>query len=377
MGLPDTANQTTLVSAILDGAFETPPWSSFLAQLRQLTQAEFVTLLFRPPGRPLGEALHLFVGAVTEREMKENYLQPHSSLDFLIALEMEEGRVYSFAELYPPRNPALTNFFNELVVPSGITVCRMLRVAEPSGVSAWLGLSRRENDFGRQDDATLKLITPILRGALRNYVALEHANFTASVAGDAMRRLHFGWMALDAHGYIVDHDREAERVFTLSGVIGKGPKGLLTVENKQLKTDIFRAIEALAGGDQANSKTRARAFTLSRDPWLDMLLMAASSNRLSANPRAAVIAYIHADSWQATDRCEQLSQLFNLSRSEAKLAFALSRGMTITRAAESLGIKIGTARKCSKMIYAKTGAGGLPDLVRIVMRSVLALAPKE
>jgi DNA-binding CsgD family transcriptional regulator len=108
-----------------------------------------------------------------------------------------------------------------------------------------------------------------------------------------------------------------------------------------------------------------------------MLLIPASQNRMSASPRATVVAYIHGDSWQATDRCEQLTQLFGLSRSEARLALALSRGMTITEAADSLGVKIGTARKCSKLIYAKTGAGGLPDLVRIVMRSVLALAPKD
>ncbi len=371
--MSNAPNQTTLISAILDGAFETSPWSSFLDQLKTMTDAEYVTFLFRPPGRPLGEALHLFAGDVSEREIDDNYLRRHSNLDFLGELEMEEGRVYSFGELYPPKNPALAQFYDETVAPSGITVCRMLRVMEPSGISAWLAISRRARDFGRQDDATLKMITPILRGAVRNYVALEHARFTAGVTGDAMRRLHFGWMALDAHGHVVEHDTEAGRVFARSGVLGKGPNGLLTVHNSRLKLDIFGAIRDLAGSTQ----TRARAFTLSQDPWLDMLLMPALTNRLSVNPRAAIIAYIHGDSWQATDRCEQLSQLFRLSRSEARLALALSRGMTITQAAENLGIKVETARKCSKLIYAKTGAAGLPDLVRIVMRSVLALAPKE
>lgn len=371
--MPNGPDQTTLVSAILDGAFETPPWASFLDQIKQLTHAEFATLLFRPPGRPLGEALHLFSGEVTQQKLNEYYLQPHSNLDFLAELAMEEGRVYSFDELYPPKNPALTAFYEGIVAPSGITSCRMLRVMEPSGVSAWLAISRRANDFTEQDDALLKVITPILRGAVRNYVALEQVHFTATVASDAMRRLHFGWMALDAAGRVVEHDPEAGRVFALSGVLGKGPNGFLTVQSNRLKSEIFNAIQVLAG----NSQARARAFTLSQDPWLDMLLMPAVSNRLSANPRAAIIAYIHGDSWQETDRCEQLTQLFSLSRSEARLALALSRGMTITQAAASLGVKVETARKCSKIIYAKTGAGGLPDLVRIVMRSVLALAPKD
>lgn len=370
--MPQTIDQSQLVSAVLDGAFESPPWTSFLHQLRELTQAEFVTLLFRPPGRPLDETLHMFSGNATDQEILENYYQPHSSMDFLGALEMDEGRVYRFDELYPPRDSALTKFYEELVVPSGISVCRMLRVMEPSGVSAWLAISRISGDFGARDDAILEVITPVLRGALRNFVALEHSRFTARVASDAMRGLRFGWMALDAEGHIVDHDPEAGSVFVLSKILSKSPGGRLEVHSPSLKAGIFTAIRDLAQG-----KGKARAFTLSQEPWLDMLIVPATATGLSANPRAAVIAYVHGDSWLAADRCEQLTELFGLTRSEARLALALSRGMNIAGAAEHLGVKEATARKCTKQIYAKTGAAGLPDLVRIVMRSVLALAPRD
>lgn len=88
-----------------------------------------------------------------------------------------------------------------------------------------------------------------------------------------------------------------------------------------------------------------------------------------------MIAYVHGDNWHAVDRHEQLAELFGLSPREAKMALALSRGMTIAEAAVELGLTVGSARMYSKMIYAKTGARGLPDLVRIVLRSVLAFAP--
>jgi DNA-binding CsgD family transcriptional regulator len=90
----------------------------------------------------------------------------------------------------------------------------------------------------------------------------------------------------------------------------------------------------------------------------------------------AAIAYVHGDSWSASDRCEQLAELFSLSPREAQLALALSGGMTISEAAAELGVTVGSARIYSKHIYAKTGARGLPDLVRLVMRSVLAIAPE-
>jgi DNA-binding CsgD family transcriptional regulator len=365
-------NQTTLISAILEGAFETPPWSSFLDQLKRITQAEYVTFLLRPPGRPVAESLHLFKGDATDQEVYEKYYNPYSSLDILSAFELQEGQIYSFDQLYPSKNSEVAEFYDNLVVPSGITACRMLKVTEPSGVSAWLAISRRVGDFTRKDDANLLAITPILRGALRHHVALEQARFAAAVTSDAMRRLHFGWAALDAQGVVVDHDPEAGRVFALSRILSKGPGGRLEVHLPHLKAGIMGAIH-----DLANGKGKARAFTLSQDPWLDMLIVQAISKGMSSNPRASVIAYVHGDSWSATDRCEQLTQLFGLSPSEARLAFALSRGMNIAQAAEFLGIKIETARKCTKLIYGKTGAGGLPDLVRLVMRSILVLAPTD
>jgi DNA-binding CsgD family transcriptional regulator len=49
--------------------------------------------------------------------------------------------------------------------------------------------------------------------------------------------------------------------------------------------------------------------------------------------------------------------------------------MTLAEAATEFGLTIETARTYSKDLYEKTGARGQPDLVRIVLRSVLAVAP--
>jgi DNA-binding CsgD family transcriptional regulator len=89
----------------------------------------------------------------------------------------------------------------------------------------------------------------------------------------------------------------------------------------------------------------------------------------------SVIAYVHGDNWHSADRCSQLSDLFALSPSEARLALALCRGKSIAEAAAELGLALETARSYSKSIYLKTGTRGMADLVRIVMGSVLALAP--
>jgi DNA-binding CsgD family transcriptional regulator len=91
-------------------------------------------------------------------------------------------------------------------------------------------------------------------------------------------------------------------------------------------------------------------------------------------PGPAVVAYIHSDTWSSADRCDQLAQLFDLIPCEARLALALSRGMSIAEAAVELGLTIESARTYSKRIYAKTAARGQVDLVRFIHRSVLAIA---
>jgi len=362
-----------LVSDLLDGAFETPLWATFLKRLRTQTAADSATLIFRPPGRPLGEALHLFSGEGSRVNVDEVYRKYLPQLDLFNDLQLEEGRVYSFDELYPPRNPAHRAFYSEIVVPSGITAARMIQVTEATGVNAWLTISRRGVDFDDRDTVLLQTIAPVLRGALRNYIALERERFTAGVTGDAMRRLHFGWMTLDARGNVLEFEPEAGRVLSRSKVLSKGRTGRLVARPLELEREIFTAIRDLA----ENPAGRPYAVTLKRDPWLDMLLVPAAHKSLSAHPRAAVIAYVHGDSWRSSDRCEQLTQLFGLSPGEARLALALSRGMTIAEAASKFELKEDTARKYSKTIYAKLGARGLPDLVRIVLRSVLALAPNR
>jgi DNA-binding CsgD family transcriptional regulator len=136
---------------------------------------------------------------------------------------------------------------------------------------------------------------------------------------------------------------------------------------------VSREIAAAVRDTGRDSGARPRAIVLAREPWLDMLLVPANV-RQAAGPAPALVAYVHSDSWSSADRCEQLGELFDLIPCEARLALALSRGMSIAEAAGELKLTVESARTYSKRIYAKTGARGQADLVRFIHRSVLAIA---
>jgi DNA-binding CsgD family transcriptional regulator len=359
-----------LLPPLLDGVFEDPPWGNFLAALRGATQADYAALTFRPPGKPLNQVVHLYSGAASPPLVSKLYHDHLHETDPLPYYNLAEGRAYALQELLRAGDPGHDSYYREFLVPSGMTAMRMMRVMEPSGVNGWLNITRRNGDFCSADDALLHALAPYLRSALRSFVALEHERFNAAVAGDAISRLAFGWFTLDAALRVLELDRQAETLLAHSGILGRNAAGRLSARPRALEQEITAAVRALA----TDARARPRAIILSRDPWLDMLLMPMHKHPISAKPDPAVIAYVHGDNWSSADRCEQLAELFLLLPSEARLALALSRGMTITQAAAELGLTVETARNYSKKIYSKLGARGQPDLVRFIMRSVLAIA---
>lgn len=359
-----------LLLALLDGAFDTPPWRRFLDVLRQDSGADYASLIFRPPGMEPNTVLHLYSGARSPPQVQRLYRESFYQRDPLPYHSMEEGRVYDFAELLPPGDPAGEAYVREVMAPSGMNAMRMMRVIEPGGASGWLIITRRKGEFAPGITTLLRQLAPFLRSVLRSYMALERERTSALLSGEAIQRLDFGWIALDVSARVLEADAQGRAILERSQALRIGPDGRLLAASARQGREIAAAVRALARQEQR----RPRAMVLSRDPWLDMLLVPADRSARSASSVPAVIAYVHGDSLLSADRCEQLAQLFGLLPSESRLALALGRGMSIAEAASHLGLTQQSARTYSKRIYAKTGARGQADLVRFIHRSVLRIA---
>jgi len=366
----ESGKTTDLLLSLINGAFETPLWSTFLQELRQRTRADYASLVFRPQGLPSNTVFHLFTGKRCPPVIQQLYRDSFYKRDPTPYHEMSEGRVYALGELLRSNNPAHAAYLKAVMAPSGMNAARMMRIIEPSGVNAWLTITRRKSDFELKDDALLNSIAPFLRSVLRSFVALERERTNAVLAGDAIQRLSFGWITLDAGGHVLEADAQGQSILDKSGALRRDARGVLKGATPKKGREILDVIKALANDQSA----RPRAMILSRDPWLDMLLVPANRNSISAKSVPAVVAYVHSDGSLAADRCEQLAQLFDLLPSEARLALALGRGLSIAEAAEQLNLTEGSARTYSKKIYAKMGARGHADLILYIYRSVLRIA---
>lgn len=365
-GLPD------LILPLLEGLGEEPLWRTFVARLRERLGADYASIVFRPipVGQPQSRVVHLFSGADWPPLIAQAYREGGYHEDPLPYFNLAEGRVYRLGELLTAGDPRHEDYRRRMLEPSGMNVLRILRVEERGGISAWLTASRRSDEFAAEADGLLRDLAPYLRAAIAAQVALERERTSATVANEAIRRMNFGWITLDAAGKVLDADSHGANLLDAAAILLRGRGGRLAARDPQANREIAEAVRALAG----NAATRPRAIVLSREPWLDMLLVPATLRESAAGPAPALVAYVHSDRWSSADRCEQLAQLFDLIPSEARLALALSRGMSIAEAAAELGLTVESARTYSKRIYAKTAARGQADLVRFIHRSVLAIA---
>lgn len=331
--------ETELLVPLHGGVFEQPMWRTFLRSLRQVAAVDAAMILVRT------------AAARDDLELVEGDIR---GLRPTLNPEMREGRVYSRAEL----NGSTEDYDY-----------RAIRLRDESGLDAWLAISACD-PLEAEHSSLLSALAPHFRVALKVLASLEREKVRASVSADAFRRMNFGWLSIDERCRIVDCDPQAQRFLERSGKLQRGPYDRLTPASP----DVDRQLAGLARDYAADRQRRPRAFNLSRDPWLDVLVSPARLETLGRDSKAVAVVYLRGDRSSSADRHEQLVDLFDLTPAEARLAWSLAQGLSIAEAAAVHGLTVETARYYSKKIYAKTGARGQVDLVRNILTGVLALA---
>ncbi|WP_271079399.1 helix-turn-helix transcriptional regulator [Aurantiacibacter sp. MUD61] len=326
MRIPNLGEIELLVP-LHDGMFEQPMWQTFLSRLQSAANAEGAAIILQSGG----DVVRLSAGEVEEA----NDLS-----------ELRPGRPYAPEELGAQQHA--------------------IRLTGEGGLVATLVVQRGEGGTS----SLLAALAPHFGAALRVLSGLERERARSAMSAQAFARLDFGWISLDAKGRIVDSDQQAERLLRESGLLARGAYDRLVPSDPAVDRQLTGLVKAFA----ANPRARPRAINLSHDPWIDILVSPLRLAALAGGKDAVAVVYLRGDRSSSETRAEQLVDLFNLTPSEARMAWSMAQGLSIAEAAEEHGLTIETARNYSKKIYAKTGARGQVDLVRHVLTGVLALA---
>jgi len=357
-----------IVAAIHTGVFERPYWSAFLAKVRRHTEADYASLSLRRAEAP-DRDIHIMKSGDSNGTLPPQYSGVEALRLMRLPYEgLEENRPYALDEIVDRSDSLHIEYLNYLKTRR-IIDSLVVRVTEPRGGSGWLTICRAKA-FSPEAAVLLNRIAPHLSIAVRTVAALERERERAEIAVDALHRLNFGWLTLDARARVIEIDDQATRLFrdvpclkicTVGRVFPLGGAGLQIL--RETLSDIAE-----------KRRFHSRAIHLVDRPWLDMMVAPVGYRAVSGGPTPVAVGYVHGAAEPSVDRCDQLTQLFGLTNSEARLALALSRGRSIAEAAEDLNLTVETARNYSKKVYTKTDARGQADLVRIILAGVLALA---
>ncbi len=346
--------ETDLLVPLHEGMFEQPMWQTFLARLRQVARADYAGIVLQSSQGE--DPVRLTSASGQWSPMLDTLFADRVSDKGAARREMREGRVYELSELVD-------------TVGEGAPNLRAMRLTSGSGLDAALVVAGAR-EMGADIAQLLTALAPHFKVALRVLAAMERERARSEMSAEAFARINFGWISLAAGGRIVDCDAQAARLLQQSGALRRGHYDRLTPSSPA----VDRQLTALVREFAANPRARPRAINLSHDPWIDILVAPLRLEALAGGSDAVAVVYIRGDRSSSADRAEQLVDLFDLTPSEARLAWSMAQGLSITEAAQEHGLTMETARNYSKKIYAKTGARGQVDLVRHVLTGVLALA---
>ena len=364
-----TTDERDLLLPLFTGLDEEPLWGTFLQRLLARTRAQRVHLFLRPGGMsgmpPIKRTIriHGYAPSATPFDIEafsEAGLIPYASL--------RPGRVYSLEETTLRESPEMARRQREVLDAAWVADARFIRIVARGDHNAWLVLLHDRRDFEAGDSALLSALAPHLALALTLLMELRGLRLRAMIAEDALALLGVGQAIFDAGSQVILADAIATEALDIQGAgqstgraqLRAGPAQALSVACRELAAASPDARRTVRFDDRLGKHMLLRRVPAGADSVLNRGYSIGLVRRDRREKRQGAVPVVAAT--------------LGLSVREAALAEAISQGRSITEAGAELQLTQETARNYSKRIYAKTGASGQADLVRMMLTGLVPFA---
>lgn len=327
------SDQADLVLPLFRGLLDDAPWDIFLARLLARTGADRVHLFERDGAAAPRWHRRLAAGGLAANDGAAELRAiggPDPSL--------RPNRVYALEELHAFA-PAERVAQSAALVAADIADTRLMRIGTGPRAS-WLVLLAAQVTFAAADSALMTRLAPAIAVAAAQIEQLRLLRLRAEVAEQAVAAFGVGQAVVGEDGGLLLADRQWQAL---------RPQGLAQGEMPAASFSDAPQLARLSDGT---------AMMLRPLPHRRAMVASLRSPQASL-PEGAAAA---------------LTGLLGLSPREAALAVLLAEGRALIEAGRALRLTDETTRNYSKRIYAKTGAKGQGDLVRIVLTSLAPLA---
>jgi DNA-binding CsgD family transcriptional regulator len=375
-----------LINHIYQGPLEDKPWQSFLPLLRQVMDAQVVSLVLRPPAAG-DKGVILNCRRDEDNRVSDELADPedwqaiHYREQFFALdpfVNLPPGQVVTQQELVPDEELLQSAYYRDYLLPIGIFHILGVDTVEPDGLLARLRIARRRDElaFEQEHKELCERLLPHLRRAIQIHARLNRTASERDLYAGAVNQLSVASVILDERGQVLSTNSVAGAMLDQQDGI-RLKDGQLQVADRQKNKQLQELVNAAITAQLAGTTGTARALRVSRPSGgaeLGLVIRPVPVSEWGEGQSSPCIAVFISDPDQQESASEQLlMELFELTPAEAKLAIKLTRGLSLAQLSEEQNISQHTARAQLKAVFSKTGANRQAELVRLVLKSVAIL----
>lgn len=372
------AHIEALIQSIYEAATGAIGWASFLVSLGGALDAT-LPVLYLADTENRGGSMALCVG-LDESDVRA-YGEYYAARNIWIQGAqakglLNPGLVRSSRLMCSRREFLQSEWYADFCRPLGFVHGIGATVLEDDGVTSNIGVfaDRNRVPYGEGDENLIGALIPHLQRGLRMHLHLAASQSRNRALEAVLHGLSAPVLLVTAEGRVLFMNSAAERLIRASdGLLVEGGelRALLPNDTKSLCTLIAGAAQTSAREGRKSGGTLRVSRPYAREP-LDLLISPLPSRCdgwiLKQPPVAAVFVTDRSGVPVAEDSL--LIRLHGLTAMEAKVAVAVSRGLSGKEICRELEISYNTLKTHLKHIYAKTRTKHQSDLVRLLAGSL-------
>jgi DNA-binding CsgD family transcriptional regulator/PAS domain-containing protein len=367
--LTETEQFSALVGDLYDAAVVPALWPEVLGKIADFVEGQSAALLTKDLVSTAGNAHYTFG---CDPHYLQLFLDGYWRFDPTTPLlYFAPDQVASIADLMPYEDYLETRFHQEWARPQG-WVDWISAVLEKSATSFAFMTVVRKKGSGRVDEEVrgrMQLVVPHVRRAVVIGKVIDLKTAEATTFADTLDGLSTGMFLVDANGRIV-HANAAARCMLAAGEALHAGNAKLVAEDPRGDQLLRDVLAAAALGDAAVG-TDGIAIPLSArdgDRYVAHVLPLTSGARQRTGTayKAAAAVFIRKAMFEAPSTPELIAETYKLTPMELRVLLALIKTGGISEIAETLGIAETTVKSHLGQVYAKTGAKGHADLVKLM-----------
>ncbi|UVE17409.1 helix-turn-helix transcriptional regulator [Pseudomonas sp. LS44] len=370
----DLVEYDRVIGELYDGALDPKLMVHPLRHMRELFQANYVTLILRLPDQP-EMGLMLVAGDIKDEGEVSYQVYPQTMNPFI---NQPMDRVFTVDDVMSESEWEHSAYFQQVCSQQGVFHVMGADISTPDGGKFRFRITRPKSapKFSAAECALCEMFLPHLRRSLRMHNLLDRSESLSELYAQAISRLSVATIVLDESGSVLKINPVAKEILDRSDglkLVGGRLEATYPSDNRELQRLVRNAFAC----EGEEGRAVAEAMSVARPSGqvsLGLVVEAIPSlDWADGKGKPAAVVYIRDAVGKSIASEVVTKQLFNLTRAETALAMELANGLSLEEAAEVLNVRRNTARAHLRSIFSKTGVRRQTELVRILLNSVVAL----